>query len=65
MKDLVGQLRKLVGGGSSLGEEPVAQNRTKPSHQSSASHSSRPAGKASRSIPMPEDKAGSDDFRNF
>jgi len=65
MKDLVGQLHKLVGGGSSLGEEPIAKNRTKPSHQSSASHSSRPAGKASRSIPMPEDKAGSDDFRNF
>ena len=64
MKDLVGELRKLVGGGSSLSEEAIAQNRTKPSHQSSASHS-RPAGKASRSIPMPEDKSGSDDFRNF
>ena len=64
MKDLVGELRKLVGGGSSLGEEAIAQNRTKPSHQPSASHS-RPAGKSSRSIPMPEDKGGSGDFRNF
>ena len=64
MKDLVGELRKLVGGGSSLGEEAIAQNRTKPSHQPSASHS-RPAGKSLRSIPMPEDKGGSGDFRNF
>lgn len=65
MKDLVGELRKLVGGGSSLGEEAIAQNRQKPSHQTRASHSSRPTGKSPRSIPMPEDKAESDDFRNF
>jgi methyl-accepting chemotaxis protein len=64
MKDLVGELRKLVGGSSHI-EEAHANIRTKPTHPSSHQQSSRPAGKPSRSIPMPGDSAESDDFRNF
>jgi methyl-accepting chemotaxis protein len=64
MKDLVGELRKLVGGSPNI-EEAHANIRTKPTHPISPKQSSRPAGKPSRSIPMPGDSAESDDFRNF
>jgi methyl-accepting chemotaxis protein len=64
MKDLVAQLRKLVGGASTV-EEAATPARAKTSHQSQPVSRSV----ASRAIPMPDDttsrSVSNDDFRNF
>jgi hypothetical protein len=61
MKDLVSQLRTLVGGASSEVSSTV-RTHAKPSRSGAASHA--PASR--KSIPMPGDEDGDDSgFRNF